>query len=81
MSKSISKSIDQTVQNALAHTFNNSKVRELSNEQYKAYISSCCALTLATLIANEGHQFVKEFCEAALNAQGDVPIVQQVKTQ
>jgi len=64
---------------ALAHTFNSPKVQALSNDDYKQYIESCSALTLGTLIHNEGRRYVKDFCQAALNSRDPLPMAQQVK--
>ena len=73
------KDVSKEVNQALAHTFDNKLVSKLSNEDYKQYIQMCACLTLGTLIKNEGRQFVADFCQGALNAKGDLPIVQQVK--
>lgn len=64
---------------ALANTFNSMLVRGLSAAEYKQYIEACAALAISTLIKNEGHQFVKDFAEAALNNEGPTAVVQQVK--
>ena len=67
------------VNESLANTFNSELVQKLSNEEYKEYITAVASLTLGTLIKNEGHEFVRDFCQGALNEKGDLPIVQQVK--
>ena len=64
---------------ALINTFNSMLVRGLSDAEYKQYIQACATLTIATLIKNEGHQFVKDFAEAALNNESPTAVVQQVK--
>lgn len=73
------KDLDSKVMEALAHSFNSPKVQGLSNEQYKQYIEASCSLTIGTLIANEGKQFVKDFCQAALDCTEPMPMVKQVK--
>ncbi len=67
------------VNESLANTFNSELVQKLSNEEYKEYITAVASLTLGTLIKNEGHEFVRDFCQGVLNEKGDLPIVQQVK--
>lgn len=67
------------VNESLANTFNSEIVQKLSNEEYKEYITAVASLTIGTLIKNEGHEFVRDFCQGALNEKGDLPIVQQVK--
>jgi predicted Zn-dependent peptidase len=76
MSKS---NFSKKVNESLANTFNSELVQKLSNEEYKEYITAVASLTLGTLIKNEGHEFVLDFCQSALNEKGDLPIVQQVK--
>jgi hypothetical protein len=67
------------VMRALEKTFNSKLVTNLSNDDYKEYILMCATLTIGTLIKNEGHEFVKGFCEAALNNRNEFPITQQIK--
>lgn len=67
------------VNESLANAFNSELVQKLSNEEYKEYITAVASLTLGTLIKNEGHEFVRDFCQGALNEKGDLPVVQQVK--
>lgn len=74
------KRISKPVNRALAHTFNSSKVQKLSNEEYKEYIEAVAALTLGTLIKNEGHVYTRDFCQGALNTTDGLPCVQQVKS-
>lgn len=76
MSKS---NLSKEVNEALVHTFNSEVVQNLSNEDYKQYIEAVSALTLGTLIKNEGHAYVLDFCQGALNTKDSLPVVQQVK--
>lgn len=76
MSKS---NFSKKVNEALAHTFNSEVVQKLSNEDYKQYIEAVSALTLGTLIKNEGHVYVRDFCQGALNTKDSLPVVQQIK--
>ena len=73
------KNLSEKVSESLANTFNSELVQKLSNEEYKEYITAVASLTLSTLIKNEGHEFVRDFCQSALNEKGDLPVVQQIK--
>ena len=73
------KNFSKKVNESLANTFNSELVQKLSDEEYKEYITAVASLTLGTLIKNEGHAFVRDFCQGSLNEKGDLPVVQQVK--
>lgn len=72
------KDYSPSVKDALTNTFNSELVKNLTNDDYRNYIEAVCALTLGTLIANEGHKYAAEFCQGALNEKGPLPIVRQV---
>jgi predicted Zn-dependent peptidase len=76
MSKKI---FSKKVNESLVNTFNSELVQKLSNEEYEEYITAVASLTLSTLIKNEGHEFVRDFCQGVLNEKGDLPVVQQIK--
>lgn len=76
------KSLSQNVSAALNNAFNSTAVQGLSADEYSQFVHMCAALTINTLIKNEGLLNVKEFIEAALNDQGPytlAPILRQVK--
>ncbi len=73
------KNFSKNVNESLANTFNSELVQKLSNEEYKEYITAVASLTIGTLIKNEGHEFVRDFCQGALNEKGGLPVAQQVK--
>ncbi len=64
---------------ALERTFNHKTVQNMKTEEYRGYIEQICALSLSTIIANEGIDFAKGFVEAALNNTEPVAIAQQLK--
>jgi len=63
----------------LEMVFNHSSVQKMKPDEYNDYLQMLLTLSLATVRANKGAQFCKEFIEAGLNSQEVQVVVKQVR--
>jgi hypothetical protein len=73
------KNFNSNVKIALKNAFNSPLVQKLSPDEYAMFIESCCALTLSTIIKEEGHEFARDFCQGNLDEKNELVVLQQSK--